>query len=104
MVITMTPIIFDLAEIAEVDGLDRIRWWCDLNPTQPFKRPRERERERERERGGGGEGGAPGREDSSRLMELVLLISLLGPPLYSGEGVHLAPPPRHLGRWPRERR
>jgi hypothetical protein len=37
-------------------------------------------------------------------VELMLYPSLHGPPLYSGEGVHLAPPPRHLGQWPRERR
>jgi hypothetical protein len=37
-------------------------------------------------------------------VELCCCNLSLGPPLYSGEGVHLAPPPRHLGWRPRETR
>jgi hypothetical protein len=105
--ITMTPGISDLAEIAKVDGFwpnpgtpqhGGVQRWCDLNPTQPFGRSRWRER------GGGGEYGAQGGEGSSRLVLLCHEHLSLGPPLYSGEGVHLAPPPRHLGKRPRERR
>jgi hypothetical protein len=43
-----------------------------------------------------------GREESSTACGIVCSPSLMGPPLYSGEGVHLAPPPGHLGRPPRE--
>jgi hypothetical protein len=43
-----------------------------------------------------------GREESSTARGIVCSPSLMGPPLYSGEGVHLAPPPRHLGWRPRD--
>jgi hypothetical protein len=53
----MTPGISDPTEIAEVDDVGRnsktlqhdgVQRWCDLNPMQPFGRPREREVEVER--------------------------------------------------------
>jgi hypothetical protein len=50
-------------------------------------------------------GGAPGREESSKARGNCVFHLSLGPPLYSGERVHLAPLPKaHLGWCPRERR
>jgi hypothetical protein len=52
---------------------------------------------REGERGGE-EGGAPGREERRHVACCRVSSSLLGPPLYSGEGLHLARTTSHQGR------
>jgi hypothetical protein len=83
------PGISDPAEIAKVDdfGLnpetpqhDGVQWWYDLNPTQPFGRPRVRER------GGGGEGGAEGGGEEARGLLLCVLLIPWGPLYIVGRG------------------
>jgi hypothetical protein len=74
---------------------------------QPFGRPRGRERERQGvadQRGPMHQGGVRRRRMEKDSWELCcVLLSNWGPLYIVGRGVHLTPPPRHLGRRPRER-
>jgi hypothetical protein len=72
------------------DGMQR---WCDLLPTQPFRRSRGREVEVaivQVEEDGSGQ-----REEG--LVGVVCSPPPLGPPLYRGEGCTLSPSPSHKG-------
>jgi hypothetical protein len=82
MVITKIPGISNPTEIAEVDGVgqnletpqhDGMQRWCDLYPTQPFRRPRGRERERWR-------GWWPRREERRHVSFVVCTSPSPGPP------------------------
>jgi hypothetical protein len=103
-VIKTIPGIPDPAKIMEVDGFgqdsetpqhDDMQRWCSLTLAQSFGRPCEREKREMRWRW-------HIREGSGELLAQVVCFSpTWGPPLYSGEGVHLVPLSRHQGRRPR---